>query len=1030
MEDKKGDGLEPKPKAYREWKPFSQKHLIQEQEGLTRVPYTGGKSPNTGYRDQVHSKYHPKLDEWINHFTRYWSDLHPHFVDDPNLIHTGHWRIMKLVQLLENPGKELDLPKVFNKQKFEYYQFLAEMGETRYSWLNKHKWHFKERIEKTPGILASFTGELFRAAVAIGLTNARSQLNDMESEGKQTPNWFNQFELEVKYYRNAALENHAFQAQIYEFLKSTRYPFTGKVFVDDLKNLEPWVAERYTQHEDGRGMANAMTWSLYWRHTYGDVWPVDRMSYAKDPEDIYKPWKWKGFKSYVPYDWEWSALLARETLYWTLFGLENFHPLLSDKKPDISEIKAQLQEEYWKQNHWLEEEITWYLSQVKNPKVLGQWTRLLFGKMFRLASEDIKPTIEKMTMNQYTVGENDDQDPAIVIKGERPVYDQAQEEKGMGWTPIEEFRELLGNDGVHIGAQIGYNGDGHILTIGRTRSGKGVNITNPHILGATNFEGSQVILDVKGELTAMAALTQQLLPTRSGKPRKVVILDPFGIQKSNDCFHSIPISKYNPLSFLNINDEGIEGHINKIAESLTSGETIDHWNSKAVEYISRIMLHMLTTDQEMSIENLLDMVAKFAIEREELAQEMLSNSHSYFGKRIRQSAASIKAQSDDGATSELGSINSVMSKITDGLRVRSIEESTKESDFEIEDLLNPEQPMTLFICIPESQIQKNFLWVRLVIYSAINAIVERGAKIRKEKEWERTKVLFLLEEFPQLKYFHEIAKGINIHGGYGITYWMIAQDLEQLRKTYKDDWKSILGACWIKQYLSLSDDRDTLENVSLSLGERVKYIYKNQLAPGLDLEKLIETGLDHVSYQAVPKAPIQDVKIDEIEIGRKVERLVSPERLANTEGKYYIKLDGVNHIKSVQFDPTPFWTMGLPFKPVPHRFFEGYEKDNEHLHKCLLLLVRKLHGKGLQIADDQNEMNIWSKVLYICLCFNDRPELWVSIIEMNIEIKGRVYRISLDFDIKEKLFIKFEFYPDQSPVALKSGEWKVGFNPV
>ncbi len=65
-----------------------------------------------------------------------------------------------------------------------------------------------------------------------------------------------------------------------------------------------------------------------------------------------------------------------------------------------------------------------------------------------------------------------------------------------------------------------YQGDGHLVTIAPTRSGKGISAIIPNLL---TYPGSVIVTDPKGENFAVTARRRQELGTQ------VVVFDPFGV---------------------------------------------------------------------------------------------------------------------------------------------------------------------------------------------------------------------------------------------------------------------------------------------------------------------------------------------------------------------------------------------------------------------------------------------------------------------------------------------------------------------
>ena len=59
--------------------------------------------------------------------------------------------------------------------------------------------------------------------------------------------------------------------------------------------------------------------------------------------------------------------------------------------------------------------------------------------------------------------------------------------------------------------------------------------------------------------------------------------------------------------------------------------------------------------------------------------------------------------------------------------------------------------------------------------------------------------------FANLGHMSIIKEAVSLGAGYGITLWLILQDLAQLRRTYKDDWESFLANCDVIQAFAIQD---------------------------------------------------------------------------------------------------------------------------------------------------------------------------------------------------------------------------------
>jgi type IV secretion system protein VirD4 len=118
---------------------------------------------------------------------------------------------------------------------------------------------------------------------------------------------------------------------------------------------------------------------------------------------------------------------------------------------------------------------------------------------------------------------------------------------GRGLLRVDTGR-LVGRLG---GRLLRYAGDGHLLTIGPTRSGKGVSAVIPNLL---THRGSVVVTDLKKGETH--AVTMAYRAADLGQ--RVVTLDPFGLVSGADC--------YNPLELVDPSDLDAAGDAAMIAE--------------------------------------------------------------------------------------------------------------------------------------------------------------------------------------------------------------------------------------------------------------------------------------------------------------------------------------------------------------------------------------------------------------------------------------------------------------------------------
>src|SRR5438445_3480022 len=92
--------------------------------------------------------------------------------------------------------------------------------------------------------------------------------------------------------------------------------------------------------------------------------------------------------------------------------------------------------------------------------------------------------------------------------------------------------------------------------------------------------------------------------------------------------------------------------------------------------------------------------------------------------------------------------------------------------------------MSAYLILPTDRIDAYARWLRLLIACALRATA-RTAGQPKER------VLVLLDEFAHLGRMHPVQRDIGLAGGFGVTFWLIVQDLSQLKSTYGQTWHAV-----------------------------------------------------------------------------------------------------------------------------------------------------------------------------------------------------------------------------------------------
>ena len=140
-----------------------------------------------------------------------------------------------------------------------------------------------------------------------------------------------------------------------------------------------------------------------------------------------------------------------------------------------------------------------------------------------------------------------------------------------------------------------------------------------------------------------------------------------------------------------------------------------------------------------------------------------------------------------------------------------VAEVTRRCDWRIRDLVEDEQPTTLYLVVPPSDISRTKPLVRLIL----NQIGRRLTEDLHAKR-RRHRLLLMLDEFPALGRLDFFETALAFMAGYGLKGFLIAQSLNQIEKAYGQN-NAILDNCHVRVSFATNDER-TAKRVSDALG--------------------------------------------------------------------------------------------------------------------------------------------------------------------------------------------------------------------
>lgn len=114
-----------------------------------------------------------------------------------------------------------------------------------------------------------------------------------------------------------------------------------------------------------------------------------------------------------------------------------------------------------------------------------------------------------------------------------------------------------------------------------------------------------------------------------------------------------------------------------------------------------------------------------------------------------------------------------------------IREATSYSDFSVDDFINGKNGISLYLIVEYPEIKR----IAPVFKSIITFMIKKFSAGTTNANSVKLKIpcLFLLDEFPVLGYFPDIALNAGILAGYGVTFFIVSQSLNQIVDVYGEN---------------------------------------------------------------------------------------------------------------------------------------------------------------------------------------------------------------------------------------------------
>lgn len=452
---------------------------------------------------------------------------------------------------------------------------------------------------------------------------------------------------------------------------------------------------------------------------------------------------------------------------------------------------------------------------------------------------------------------------------------------------VNETGLLTATHGVYVGGwrpnpgrrlhYLRHDGPEHILAFAPTRSGKGVGLVIPSLLA---WDESAVIYDIKGENWAKTA--------------------GFRHKQGHVCFKFSPVeeeasSRFNPLSEVRLFAARDVSDAQNIANILVrTGEDSPqerYWQEAAASITTGMILHVCyEAELEGRVACLADLSHVFTrpgSSFRETLEELLNFEHDPGGAHdwhmptgqrtrthpvVREKAQEMLDKEERDFSGVLSTAKTALTLYSDPL----VAKNTSASDFTIDDLVNHERPISLYLVVPPSDKVRLRPLIRLMFTMTVNRLSERMVFQGTEQKRNKHRLLLLIDEFPSLDRMEVFADALSYMAGYGLKAYLITQDIRQIVDAYGNN-ESIVSNCHVRIAFA-PNQYETAELLSKMTGtttvQKASYNFSgSRLSP---IMSHINASVDHIERPLMTPDEVLRLKPPKKRGSGAQERIVAP----------------------------------------------------------------------------------------------------------------------------------------------------------
>jgi type IV secretion system protein VirD4 len=391
----------------------------------------------------------------------------------------------------------------------------------------------------------------------------------------------------------------------------------------------------------------------------------------------------------------------------------------------------------------------------------------------------------------------------------------------VGRRLTDEGRQAPKRLNAHERSFLRYAGEGHLVTVAPTRSGKGTGAIIPNLL---TYPGSVVVTDPKGENYAVTARRRA-----RAFGQAVRALDPFdqlgalaeGLEATGRTPLEVVRATYNPMDLIDPEgDDGLEAAA-LLADMLVlppegRGGEEAFWNEEAKALLAGLVLYVAAAELDehcrptarRTLGRVRELLTLPRPDFDAVLEAMLASD--LYGGLVRRAAAR-HLQKEDRERSGVVSTAQSHTHFLDSPRMT---EAMARSSLDLRRLKT--EGVSLYLVLPAHHLDTYARWLRLVVACAFHELARVPG--RPVANGRPHRVLFLLDEFAHLGRMNPVLRAFGLMAGFGVQVWAFLQDLSQLKGTYPDRWGTFLANADVLQAFG-TNDLETARYLSELTGE-------------------------------------------------------------------------------------------------------------------------------------------------------------------------------------------------------------------